>query len=128
MTPTTPAARSLMPLFEALAQAAGLPTGSKVRVSVSLRNKMPYMRAGVIYMPGELVPWLKLLGRSVVIFAHTFLHELKHAADYHDGTAADLSREEMEARAVAAERLLSDETIRAIVQEHLSAELRAHPS
>lgn len=118
MRATTPLARRLMPLFNALAGAAGLGTRKPVNISVSTRNKVPEMRAGTVYLPAALVPMLEEEGRGPIIVAQTFIHELRHALDYFDPVSGDWTRDEWEARAVAAEKLLSDEQILILIQRH----------
>lgn len=115
MRATTPLARLLMPLFQALAGAAGLGSRKPVNVSVSTRNKVPEMRAGTVYLPAELVPMLDEEGRGPIIFAQTFIHELRHALDFFDPASGDWTRDEWEVRARAAERLLSDDQIQILI-------------
>jgi hypothetical protein len=108
-----------MPLFEALATAAGLATRNPIKVSVSARNAVPEMRAGTVYLPSDLVPMLREGGRGPIIFVQTFVHELQHAVDYHDPASADWSRDQWEERARAAERILSDSEALVLVRQHL---------
>lgn len=119
MRATTPQARALLPLFEAVAVAAGLATKNPIRVSVSTRNAVPEMRAGTIYLPAVLVPMLQDESEAPC-FVRTFVHELRHAVDFFDPASADWSREEWERRARAAERTLTDAQTLALVKQHPS--------
>ncbi len=125
LRPTTPVAERMMPLFMALAAGAGLTTRKSVPVSVSKRTNMPMSRSGAVYLPASMTSMLREDGRGPIIFAHTFLHELQHALDFSDTGTTSWTRDDHEAHARAAERLLTDEQITVIVTEYRAAK-RAH--
>lgn len=87
MKATNPETKKLLPWFKEMAALVGLDTAG-VTVSLSTRNKMPYMMGGRIFLP---------TGLSKYTLALSFVHELQHARDLFDGI--DLPREEMEVRA-----------------------------
>jgi hypothetical protein len=117
MKATTAQARALMPLFEAVAAAAGLTTKNPIRVSVSTRNALPQMRAGTIYLPSVMVSMLHEADRGPIIFVRTFIHELQHAVDFFDERSLAWTRDEHEAHARAAERILDEAQMRDLVQQ-----------
>jgi hypothetical protein len=122
MKPTTPQTRPYMPLFEAVAAAAGLASKGSVKVSVSSKHDTPNMQGGKINLPTAIVEMLREEDRGPIIAVQTFVHELQHAVDYFDPSCASRSREEWETRARLAEHFLSDDQIIALVQAHVLSE------
>ena len=115
MKPTTPLARALLPLFQAVAVETGLALPLPIKVSVSKRCPVPEMRAGTVYIPAILTTMLDEDTASAICFVRTFVHELQHAVDFFDEASADRTREEWEARARQAERKLTNAQVEAIL-------------
>jgi hypothetical protein len=73
-----PYAEKFKPYLAAIAKAAGLST-AKVGVSISENDCEPEMVDGEVRLPLWLIDYPPQL-------AYSWLHELSHARDFHDGT------------------------------------------
>lgn len=102
-------AKSLLAYFEDLALTAGLSTDG-VSVLIGGKRQFPECQYDLIRLPDfEDEPEL---------YAHNFVHELQHARDNLDGPGMELTREEMEKRARAAEVRVSHEQRAEILRRH----------
>lgn len=103
-----------------LASHAGIDAPQAVRVSVSQRWILPHCMGGIVRIPASMFSMAQGPDDSDRLsFAHTVIHELRHAADYQDRACDALTRDEMEARARKAERSISDDMALSILANYL---------